>query len=73
MEELHVSLDPDSGDWTITAGDKVLARWLRREDARADARQRLRERGDGTAVIHSPSGSITERIDSTGKVVEHAA
>lgn len=61
-DELTVVLDESSDQWLIRERDIELGRFHRLEDARARVRAILLERGEGSAVIYTPSGRPRERL-----------
>jgi len=74
---LHVRQDKSSGNWFIYDEDKVISQpYARRQDARAQARALLLERGSGSMVVEAPSGRIQEKLSvskTNDRAVVHAA
>jgi hypothetical protein len=67
--EFHVRLDPGREEWVITQPDQEPRdvtdrelRYVRKRDAEAAARARLRAGGGGSIVIHSASEAISEHV-----------
>jgi hypothetical protein len=57
--EIHV-VPGKTGGWEVRKDASVLSRHVRKRDAVVSARGALRSHGGGEAVIHSPSGRISE-------------
>ena len=70
--ELHVQQLDEGGQWIILENGQERGRFVRRQDARAAAREMLRDRPGGIAVIHSSSGNISEQIVAVGTAEQPA-
>jgi uncharacterized protein DUF2188 len=73
---LVVVQDKSTGNWEVQEHGEAIETFIRMQDARAYARQKLLERGTGSVVVYTPSGRPRETLSvriSDGPSVVRAA